>query len=173
MPRLLFNFDNNQYIEILKPEYAAKCSRLYGVFAIEFTLERSTTMQLYAKRVSANASGDYYQVQLDSEDCEDEQLDPFEQPAPYLLVQSQFEFFDGGKCYIESDDEEYIGHFKLKLVEFSPVRLAFEIVRSNHNQVEVNFALTEAEFEEALLIVEVIFGIREPGLDEDDFHGTP
>ncbi len=59
-------------------------------------------MQLYAKKVSAIASGDYYQVHLDSEECDDEQLEPFEQPAPYLLVQSQFEFFDGGKCYIES-----------------------------------------------------------------------
>jgi hypothetical protein len=127
-------------------------------------------MQLYAKKVSAIASGDYYQVHLDSEECDDEQLEPFEQPAaPYLLVQSQFEFFDGGKCYIESDDEEYIGHFKLKLVEFSPVRLAFEIARSNHNQVEVHFALTAAEFEKALPIVEVIFGMREPDYDAQDF----
>ena len=126
-------------------------------------------MQLYAKKVSAIASGDYYQVNLDSEECDDEQLEPFEQPAPYLLVQSQFEFFDGGKCYIESDDEEYIGHFKLKLVEFSLVRLAFEIARSNHNQVEVHFALTAAEFEKALPIVEVIFGMREPDYDAQDF----
>ena len=129
-------------------------------------------MQLYAKKVSAIASGDYYQVFLDSEDCDDEQVDPFEQPAPYLLVQSQFEFYDGGKCYIESDDEEYIGHFKLKLVEFSPTRLAFEIARSNHNQVEVHFALTAAEFEKALPIVEVIFGISEPDFDGDDFYGA-
>jgi hypothetical protein len=126
-------------------------------------------MQLYAKKVSAIASGDYYQVLLDSEECDDEQHEPFEQPAPYVLVQSQFEFFDGGKCYIESDDEEYIGHFKLKLVEFSQVRLAFEIARSNHNQVEVHFALTAAEFEKALPIVEVIFGMREPDYDAQDF----
>ena len=129
-------------------------------------------MQLYAKKVSANASGDYYQVHLDAEDCDDEQLDPFGQQAPYLLVQRQFEFFDGGKCYIESDDEEYIGHFKLKLVEFSPTRLAFEIERCNHDHVEVNFVLTVAEFEESLPIIEVIFGMREPDYDALDLDGV-
>jgi len=45
-------------------------------------------MQLYAKKVSAIASGDYYQIHLDSEDSNDEQLDPFEQSAPYLMIQS-------------------------------------------------------------------------------------
>lgn len=131
--------------------------------------QSASPLQLFAKKVSAIASGDYYQVHLDSEDRDDEQLDSFEQPAPYLLVQSQSEFFDGGKCYIESDDEEYIGHFKLKLVEFSPTRLAFEIARINHNQVEVHFELTAAEFEKALPIVEVIFGMREPDYDAQDF----
>lgn len=129
-------------------------------------------MQLFAKKVSAIASGDYYQVNLDSDNRDEDQIDPFGQPEPYILLQRQFEFSDGGKCYIESDDEEYIGHFKLKLIEFSPTRLAFEIARSNHNQVEMHFALTAAEFEKALPIVEVIFGMRESDLDGDDFYGS-
>jgi hypothetical protein len=129
-------------------------------------------MQLSAKKVSAIASGDYYQVHLDSEDRDDEQLDPFEQPVPYLLVQSQVEFFDGGTCYIESEDEEYTGHFKLKLVELSSTRLAFEISRINHNQVEVHFELTAAEFEKALPIVEVIFGMRALDYDVQDFDNA-
>ena len=129
-------------------------------------------MQLFAKKVSAIASGDYYQVILDSDNRDEDQVDPFAQPEPYILLQSQFEFFDGGKCHIECDNEEYIGHFKLKLVEFSPARLAFEIERSNHNQVEVHFALTAAEFEKALPIIEVIFGIRKPNDDAEDFFGA-
>jgi hypothetical protein len=86
-----------------------------------------------------------------------------------LLVQRQFEFFDGGTCYIESEDEEYTGHFKLKLVEFSSTRLAIEIARIDHNQVEVHFELTTAEFVKALPIVEVIFGMRVPDYDVQDF----
>lgn len=116
-------------------------------------------MQLAAKKVSAVASGDYYQAVFDYDDRD------CEQPEPYVLVQRQFELFDGGKCYIESHDEEYIGHFKLKLIEFSTTRMAYEIARREHTLVEVTFALTAAEFEEALPIVEVIFGVREPGDD--------
>lgn len=128
-------------------------------------------MHLDAKRVSAVASGDNYQVLFDSEDRCDEQVNSFDQPAPYVLVQRQFELFDDGKCYIESDDDEYIGHFKLKLVEFSPTRFAYEIARRNHNRVEVVFSLTAAEFEEAQPIVEVIFGLRGPDCDVHVFNG--
>ena len=112
-------------------------------------------MQLHAKRVSAVESGDYYQAIFDSEAQDDEQVDPFDHPAPYVLVQREFEGFNGGKCYIESHD-------KLKLVEFSPARLAYEIARPDHKLVEVFFALTAVELEEAQPIIEVIFGLREP-----------
>jgi len=60
----------------------------------------------------------------------------------------------------------------LKLVEFSSTRLAFEIARCNRNHVEVSFALTAAEFEDALPIVEVIFGMSEPDYDVQDFDGA-
>ena len=130
-------------------------------------------MQLAAKTVSAVVSGDYYQAVFDSTDQDDKQVDPFDQPEPYVLVQRQFEFFDGGKCYIESHDEEYIGHFKLKLLEFSPTRFAYDIARRDHKFVEVSFALTAAEFEEALPIIEVIFGVREPGGDSQFVDDTP
>jgi len=123
-------------------------------------------MQLHAKRVSAVESGDYYQAIFDSEAQDDEQVDPFDHPAPYVLVQREFEGFNGGKCYIESHDEEYISHFKLKLVEFSPARLAYEIARPDHKLVEVFFALTAVEFEEAQPIIEVIFGLRKPCGDD-------
>jgi len=129
-------------------------------------------MHLYAKTVSAVASGDYYQVHLGSEDSDDEQINPFDQPAPYLMVQRQFEFFDGGKCYVESDSDEYIGHFQLRLLEFSPTRLAFAIARRKNTHVEVGFALTAAEYQEAEPIVKIIFGMREPDNDAQYFDGA-
>ena len=126
-------------------------------------------MKLAANRVSAVVSGDYYQAHFDSDDRDGAQVDPYEEPEPYVMIQRQFESFDGGKCYIESHNEEYVGHFKLKLLEFSTTRLAYEISRPDHILVEVTFALTAAEFEEALPIVEVIFGVREPGGDSQFF----
>jgi hypothetical protein len=129
-------------------------------------------MHLHAKRVSAVASGDYFQVLFDSDDRNEDEVDPFAQPAPYLMVQRQFEFFSGGKCYVESDDEDYIGHFKLKLVEFSSTRFAFEIPEHEHNPIEVSFALTEREFVDAQRIVEVIFGLQEPYYEEGNPNGA-
>ncbi len=129
-------------------------------------------MKLAAKKVSAVVSGDYYQALFDTDERDDEQVDPFDQPEPYVLVQRQFESFDGGKCYIESHDEQYIGHFQLNLVAFSPTRLAIEIARRDHRFIEVSFALTATEFEQARPVVEVIFGVREPD-DDSHFVGDP
>ena len=32
----------------------------------------------------------------------------------YVLVQRHFEFPDGGKCYVETDDREFCGHFRIR-----------------------------------------------------------
>jgi hypothetical protein len=122
-------------------------------------------MRFQAKTVVGTVSGDYYQLLLEYGDREEQQTNHRDPAGPYLLLQRQFEFSDGGKCYVEADDEAYIGHFALKLVEFSPTRLAFEIGRSDDNRVEVGFSLTAAEFEDAQPIAEVIFGMREPDFD--------
>jgi len=46
---------------------------------------------------------------------------------PYLLVQRQFDDDDGGVCYIETlDHDTYTGHIRPRLIEFTPVRLAFD-----------------------------------------------
>jgi len=68
---------------------------------------------------------------------------------------------DHGRCYIETHDEGYIGHFRLRLTEFSRTRLAFEIVRKTNGHVEVSFALNALEFEEARRVAEIVFGLRE------------
>ena len=124
-------------------------------------------MHRRAKRVSATASGDYYQLTLDDEDVEEEQATQPEQSSPYVLLQRQFEMVDDGECYVESDDEDYIGHFRLKLIELTPSRLAFEIGRVKNNRVEVGFELIPAQFKEVLPIAEVIFKLREPEYDDD------
>jgi hypothetical protein len=126
-------------------------------------------MRFHAPRVSASANGDYYQLWLGPEESDEEEADPYEVKGPYLMLQRQFEMPDGGRCYIEMHDEAYIGHFPLRLTEFSPTRLAFEIVRKINNRIEVSFGLDTLEFEEAQRVAEIIFGHKEPepGGDED------
>lgn len=123
-------------------------------------------MRLFAKKVSAVTSGDYYQLLFDSDDRDEGSVNPHDQPEPYLMLQKQFEFVDDGTCYVESGDEEYVGHFKIKLLEFSATSLKFDIAGHDHDHVEVSFDMTEAELDEARPFVEIIFGLREPG-----FHG--
>ena len=126
-------------------------------------------MQFHAASVSASANGDYYQLSFCPEESDDEEVDPDELKGPYLLVQRQFEMHDGGRCYIEMHDEAYLGHLPLRLIEISPKRLVFEIVRKINNRVEVSFALSATQFEEVQRVAEIIFGLKEPvfGCDED------
>jgi hypothetical protein len=59
---------------------------------------------------------------------------------PYLLVQRQFD--DGGVCYIETHDPDTCaGHSRLRLLQFKPTRLAFEIARTDHKYVELAYEL--------------------------------
>jgi hypothetical protein len=54
------------------------------------------------KKSSVSISGDYYQIMF-HEDLDDEN-------EPYFLVQYDFEF-PGKEYYIESDNENFIGHY--------------------------------------------------------------
>ncbi len=118
-------------------------------------------MKFRAKHVSVGESGDeYFQVSFDNEDPSDDDLDLSPPDQPYLLVQRQFEDHDGGVCYIETLDDTYTGHYRLRLIEFTPSRLAFEIVRKDHKYVEVAFDLRAKRFSEVKHIVHIIFGVR-------------
>lgn len=125
-------------------------------------------MQFHAASVSASVSGDYYQLRLGPTESGQEDTDPYDVTGPYLIVQRQFEMPDHGRCYVETHDESYIGHFPLRLTEFSRTRLAFEIVRKTNDHVDVSFTLDASKFERAQRIAEVIFGLREPESDDDE-----
>lgn len=127
-----------------------------------------SVVRFHATSVSASVSGDYYQLSLGPTESGQEKTDPYDVTGPYLIVQRQFEMPDHGRCYVETHDESYIGHFPLRLTEFSRTHLAFEIVRESNNHVVVSFVLDASEFERAQRIAEVIFGLREPESDDED-----
>jgi hypothetical protein len=119
-------------------------------------------VRFHAKHVSAAESGGVsFQVSFDNEDPSDDDLDLSPPDQPYLLVQRQFEDDDGGVCYIETlDHDTYTGHFRLRLIEFTPTRLAFEIARTDHKFVEVTYDLDAKRFGEVKRIVDIVFGGR-------------
>jgi hypothetical protein len=128
----------------------------------EVTEARPPSVRFRAKHVSIGESGgEYFQVSFDNEDPSDDDLDLSPPDQPYLLVQRQLEDDDRGVCYIETlDHDTYAGHYRLRLIEFTPIRLAFEIVRKDHKYVEVAFDLNAKRFSEIKRIVHIIFGVR-------------
>jgi hypothetical protein len=107
-------------------------------------------MRFHAKYVSVGEFGDeYFEVSFDSEDPGNDDLDLSGDENPYLIVQRQFEDGDGGVCYIETHDHDtYSGHFRLRLIRFTPTRFAFEIARKDHKHVEVTYDLDAKRFDE-------------------------
>ncbi len=117
----------------------------------------SDLMRFHAKYVSASEAGDYYQVSFDTEDPGEDSTDPREPDRPYLIIQRQFETLDGGQCYVETHDHGYVGHFHVRLTNFTRTCLAFEIARKRNTYVEVSCSLDAVEFKEVQRIVNIIF----------------
>ena len=82
--------------------------------------------------------------------------------SPYLLIQRQFEDPDDHWCYIETPDEKYCGHFRLRRVDFTPQKLSIELDRPRDNLVSVTLAMAALEFAEASQVVTIISGEIEP-----------
>ena len=114
-------------------------------------------MRFHAKYVSAAEAGDYYQVSFETEDPGDDATDPPALDSPYLIIQRQFETPDGGRCYVETHDHSYVGHYRLKLIDFSPTHLVVAIERKSNTHVEVTYALDAVEFNEVQRVVNIIF----------------
>jgi hypothetical protein len=119
-------------------------------------------VRLHANHVSVGeAGGEYFQVSFHSDAPTGNNLDLSGADKPYLLVQRQFEDDDGGVCYLETHDHDtYTGHFRLRLIEFTPTRLAFEIARPLNKNVEVSYKLPAKQFREVQRILHIIFGVQ-------------
>lgn len=117
----------------------------------------TSLMQFHAKYVSAAEAGDYYQVSFETEDPGDDATNPPGLDSPYLIIQRQFETPDGGRCYVETHDHGYVGHYRLKLIDFSPTQLLIAIERRTNTHVEVTYTLDAVEFDEVQRVVNIIF----------------
>ena len=123
-------------------------------------------MKLHANHVSVDESGgEYLQVSFDNEVPRESNFDLSGPAHPYLLIQRQFDDDDDDDdddiCYIETHDHDtYSGHFRLRLIEFTPTRLAFEIARRDHKHIEVTYKLDAKRFRQVQRIVRIIFGVQ-------------
>ena len=116
-----------------------------------------TSCDFTQNTVSASEAGDYYEVSFDTEDPAEDSTDPCGPDRPYLIIQRQFETLDGGQCYVETHDHGYVGHFHVRLTNFTRTCLVFEIARKRNTHVEVSCSLDAVEFKEVQRIVNIIF----------------
>ena len=107
-------------------------------------------MQFRANYISTSVAGDYCEAMFAAEEDTD---DP---DSPYLLIQRQFEMPDGGRCYIETHDEKYIGHFRLRRVKFTSERLSIEFDRPTDNLISITFDIVPSDFKKTLRVVKII-----------------
>src|SRR5215475_13484069 len=113
-------------------------------------------MKLNARYVSIGDFDDhYFQVSFKNQDPADD-YDPSGPTEPYLLLQRQFEDDDGGVCYLETHDtDRFSGHFRLRLIAFTPTHLVFEIDRPEDQTVEVTYKLSTRRFRQFRRIVHI------------------
>jgi len=111
-------------------------------------------MHFHANYVSTSVfgDGDYYQALFEAEQDAD---DP---DSPYLLIQRQFEDPDDDRCYVETHDEKYCGHFLLRRVDITPQKLSVELERPTNNFISVTFAMAATEFAKASQVLKIISG---------------
>jgi hypothetical protein len=89
-------------------------------------------------------SGDYYQVLFERGGLREE----------YLLIQRQFEFPDGGLCYIETHDMSPSGHFKVVRAKLSPHHLV--LACENGPELEATFNANKEEYPEIRRILKIM-----------------
>ena len=121
--------------------------------------------KLTVKNVSADQSGDYFQVHFDNDepgDTEDFDIDKIlNDTSDYFLIQWDLEFDDDEDeppRYVESNDEAYIGH--VTVINGSLKRNSFHLKvlhGRKTREIEITFPEQNKEaFEEAERILKII-----------------
>ena len=104
-------------------------------------------MKIRLDHVSASQAGDYFQVLFELEK---------DGNGAYVLIQRQFEIPDGGLCYLETHDEDYVGHFRVAHASLHRNRFHLELRRTQGADVEVLFDSTEQTYHKLRRILRIM-----------------
>ena len=74
----------------------------------------------------------------------------------YVLVQRHFEFPDGGKCYLEIDDQEFCGHFRSRSARLSRNRFQMVFGVGPVREVTVFFKATDSAYAEVQRVLQIL-----------------
>ena len=99
----------------------------------------SNLREFCCEHVSVSEAGDGFQVLFEKTPDSEE---------GYVLVQRHFEFPDGGKCYLETDDQEFCGHFRFRSARLSRDRFQMVFGIRPLREVTVFFKATDSAYAE-------------------------
>lgn len=117
--------------------------------------------ELHCKHVSTTeGGGEYFQVMFATMQDSDEE---------YLIVQRQFEMPDGGECYVETDDRNFCGHFRLRNARLTSKQFQFEFGSGPTRMINVSFEVTESAYAEAKRVLQIMI----PDLESVRAAGFP
>ena len=105
-------------------------------------------INLKFKKSYVSISGDYYQISFDDEPNEPDDPtnvdDVIDSLGPYFLVQFNYEFA-AKECYIESDDENLIGHYIVNRVVVGHRTFTIKYGANDKYVVNIEFEATDEE----------------------------
>ena len=108
---------------------------------------RTNSRQFRCERMSASEAGDGFQVLFERAPASD---------AGYVLVQRHFEFPDRGECYVESDDRDFSGHFRIQRASLSRNRFRMAFGRNPAREIAVTFDATDSVYTEVKRVLQIM-----------------
>ena len=103
--------------------------------------------QFRCEHVSATEAGEGFQVLFAKSPDSDE---------GYVLVQRHFEFPDGGKCYVETDDREFCGHFRIRSAHLSRNQFEMAFGKEPVREIAVLFDATDSVYAEVKRVLQIM-----------------
>jgi hypothetical protein len=100
-----------------------------------------------SEHVSVSEVGDGFQILFEKTPGSEE---------GYVLVQRHFEFPDGGKCYLETDDREFCGHFRFRGAQLSRNRVQMVFGIRPVKEITVFFKATDSAYTELQRVLQIM-----------------
>jgi hypothetical protein len=89
---------------------------------------------------ASEGGGEYFQVLFEKTQDSDE---------GYLVVQRQFEMPHVGECYVETDDLEFCGHFRIRNARLTRNQFEVEFGDRPARMMKVSFDATDSAYADA------------------------
>ena len=117
-------------------------------------------MKMNLPYVSISVAGDeYYQVLFEEKKDEGREVidvGNLDLDTPYFMIQRQFEMPDGGECYVETNNPEYCGHYRIVRAKLGSNRIFLQIDREKSAEVEVIFSASERDYRELKRVMKIM-----------------